>query len=185
MTGTADNPQESAPVRATPRARPITAETNPEDGRFPLENPKHEMYAQHLAKGMNADKAYAMAGFKPNRGNASVLKAKQSIKSRVAFLQHLSAERTATVVAIDKTWVLKQAVAGYELSAAHMVDESGAFVGAAANAASRFLGQAGDHVDVQAWKAAQDINLHITVDQAIARLESQVIEADYEVIADD
>jgi hypothetical protein len=50
------------------------------------------------------------------------------------------------------------------------------------NAAARALDMIGRHVDVQAFREAQDINVHITVDQAIARLESQAIEADYEVL---
>lgn len=52
-----------------------------------LQNQRHEAFAQALAKGKTADEAYAQAGFKPNRGNAATLKAKQSILDRVAELQ--------------------------------------------------------------------------------------------------
>src|SRR5690606_14610919 len=48
---------------------------------------KHERMAQALAKGLNADKAYAAAGYKPNRGNAARLNANESIRGRVAELQ--------------------------------------------------------------------------------------------------
>lgn len=48
-----------------------------------LPNQRHEAFAQALAKGKTADEAYALAGFKPNRGNAATLKAKQSILDRV------------------------------------------------------------------------------------------------------
>jgi phage terminase small subunit len=58
-----------------------------------LKNPKHERFAQELAQGKNADKAYQDAGFKPNRGNACTLKAKQSVLDRVAELQQRCAER--------------------------------------------------------------------------------------------
>jgi phage terminase small subunit len=59
-----------------------------------LENPKHERFAQELAKGKTADEAYQNAGYKPNRGNATTLKANQSILDRVAEIQDRSAIRT-------------------------------------------------------------------------------------------
>lgn len=49
-----------------------------------LPNARHERFAQELAKGKTADEAYENAGFKPNRGNAATLKAKQSIQDRVS-----------------------------------------------------------------------------------------------------
>lgn len=58
-----------------------------------LPNPRHESFAQALAKGKTADEAYALAGFKPNRGNAATLKAKQSILDRVAELQQKGAKK--------------------------------------------------------------------------------------------
>lgn len=51
-----------------------------------LENPRYEAFALNLAKGMVDHKAYEEAGFKPNRGNASRLKANENIQSRVAEL---------------------------------------------------------------------------------------------------
>lgn len=59
-----------------------------------LKNARHEKFAQSLAKGKTADEAYTDAGFKPNRGNATRLKANESIASRVAELQAKGAERT-------------------------------------------------------------------------------------------
>jgi len=59
-----------------------------------LDNPRHERFAQGLAKGMSADAAYEQAGFKPNRGNASTLKANQSVKDRVAELQERAEAKT-------------------------------------------------------------------------------------------
>jgi phage terminase small subunit len=173
------------PVHADIDAIPGSDDVNTLDPRFPLPVPRHEMFAQTLAKGTSQYNAYISAGYSPDRGGASRLAAKPSIKARVAHLQQLSADMTATVMAIDKSYVLRQAVKLHELSMSHTVDENGGFVGSAANAASRTLGQIGEHVDVQAWKAAQDINVHITVDQAIARLESQAIEADYTDVTED
>lgn len=58
-----------------------------------LRNARHEAFAQALAKGKTADEAYALAGFKPNRGNAATLKAKQSILDRLAELQAKGAKK--------------------------------------------------------------------------------------------
>ena len=58
-----------------------------------LSNPRHESFSQALAKGKTADEAYAQAGFKPNRGNAATLKAKQSIQDRVAEIVGRIAEK--------------------------------------------------------------------------------------------
>ncbi len=63
-----------------------------------LTNQRHEDFAQGLAKGMTADAAYAAAGYKPNRGNATVLKANQSIKDRVAELQERGAKRAEITI---------------------------------------------------------------------------------------
>lgn len=63
-----------------------------------LDNPRHEMFAQALASGKTADEAYTTAGFKPNRGNAATLKAKQSISDRVAEIQAIAAERAAVTI---------------------------------------------------------------------------------------
>ncbi len=63
-----------------------------------LPNARHERFAQGLAKGLSGDEAYNAAGYKPNQNNASRLKAKESIRSRVAFLQGAAAERNAVTV---------------------------------------------------------------------------------------
>lgn len=59
-----------------------------------LDNPKHELFAQALAKGKTADEAYCAAGYRSNRGNACTLKANQSIADRVA---DILAKAAATV----------------------------------------------------------------------------------------
>src|SRR5262249_21360186 len=51
-----------------------------------LRNPRHEIVAQELAKGATADAAYRAAGYKPDRGHASRLASKGSIRARVAGL---------------------------------------------------------------------------------------------------
>lgn len=69
-----------------------------------LSNPKHELFAQELAKGKTADEAYQLAGYKPNRGNAATLKANQNISDRVAEIL----ERAATRVEITQAKVLEE-----------------------------------------------------------------------------
>jgi hypothetical protein len=63
-----------------------------------LPNARHEQFAQQLAQGKDADEAYALAGYKPNRGNAATLKAKQSISARVTQLQAKAAKKVAVSV---------------------------------------------------------------------------------------
>lgn len=79
-----------------------------------LPNPKHELFAQELAKGVTATDAYVTAGFKPNRHNAAGLAQKQHISERV---QELLAKREmmdgqATAKAIEKLAITKEAVLG-------------------------------------------------------------------------
>src|SRR5690606_2363866 len=74
-----------------------------------LPNPRHESFAQALAKGKTADEAYALAGYKPNRGNAATLKANQSILDRVAELQQRAADK-AEWTAADRLRTLAEIV---------------------------------------------------------------------------
>lgn len=64
-----------------------------------LTNPKHERFAQLLAKGKTADEAYAEAGYKPHRGNAATLRANQSVSDRLSELLERAAVRTEITVA--------------------------------------------------------------------------------------
>lgn len=79
-----------------------------------LLNPKHERFAQELAKGKAADESYALAGFSPNRGNASVLKHKQNILNRVSEIlserESVHAQSTADAIkstSLTKEWVIE------------------------------------------------------------------------------
>jgi phage terminase small subunit len=63
-----------------------------------LSNPRHERYAQELAKGKTADEAYRLAGYSENRGNATRLKANESVLKRVAELLGKGAELAAVTV---------------------------------------------------------------------------------------
>ena len=72
-----------------------------------LKNAKHELFAQGLFKGLTVDKAYAEAGFKPNRGNATRLKANENIQVRLDELQSKASEK-AEWSAADRLAALKR-----------------------------------------------------------------------------
>lgn len=64
-----------------------------------LENPRHEKYAQGIAAGETKDRAYQLAGFKPNRGNATRVAARPEIKARVAELVEQAAANASKTLA--------------------------------------------------------------------------------------
>jgi phage terminase small subunit len=64
----------------------------------PLDNPKHEAFAQAIAKGKTADEAYALAGYKPNHGNATRLKSNEAIRNRVAVIGARAAEKAEITI---------------------------------------------------------------------------------------
>jgi hypothetical protein len=66
-----------------------------------LANPKHETFAQAVARGSSAAAAYVEAGYKENRHNAATLARKQHILTRVTELQEeqLSIHQQATAQA--------------------------------------------------------------------------------------
>lgn len=84
----------------------------------PLDNPKHERFAQELAKGKTADEAYAVAGYAPDRGNASRLTANDSVATRVAAIQERAAVRAEITVASITENLMRLAKKGEDLSEA-------------------------------------------------------------------
>lgn len=65
-----------------------------------LSNPKHERFAQELAKGKSANEAYVLAGYAENDGNSIRLKGNERILARVAELLGRVAVRAELTVAI-------------------------------------------------------------------------------------
>lgn len=65
-----------------------------------LKNPKHERFAQEVAKGKSANQAYAIAGFKKSTTNAARLNANEPIRMRIEELLAKSAQKAG--VTIDK-----------------------------------------------------------------------------------
>lgn len=64
----------------------------------PLENARHEKFAQELAKGASACAAYVEAGYKANDGNAIRLKGNERIAARVEELKGAAAERAVITI---------------------------------------------------------------------------------------
>jgi phage terminase small subunit len=63
-----------------------------------LKNPRHERFAQALAKGMTADEAYQEAGYKPSRPNASRLRAIENVSARIVEIQGKAANRAELTI---------------------------------------------------------------------------------------
>ena len=59
-----------------------------------LSNPKHELFAQELAKGNSATEAYVMAGYSESRSAASRLSTNVNIVARMAEIQSRAVIRT-------------------------------------------------------------------------------------------
>lgn len=121
-----------------------------------LSNPKHERFAQELAKGKSAEESYALAGFSPNRGNASVLKHKQNILDRVSEIlderESIHAQATAEAIkatALTKAWVIETLMENVAkaMQAKAMTDDEGntigefQYQGSVANKALELLGK--------------------------------------------
>lgn len=86
-----------------------------------LSNPRHERFAQELAKGKTADDAYVTAGYKENRHNASTLRTNQTISNRVTEIQSRAAARvevTRASLILEAEEVRVAAMAAGQLSAA-------------------------------------------------------------------
>ena len=64
-----------------------------------LENRKHELFAQALAKGESASAAYVAAGYSQNDGNAIRLKGNEKVIARVSELQERAAIKVEKTVA--------------------------------------------------------------------------------------
>jgi phage terminase small subunit len=83
-----------------------------------LENARHERFAQALAKGETADAAYVIAGYEENRGNATRLKANESVEARVAEILERAAMRAEITVAGISERLLMIAEKGEKLAEA-------------------------------------------------------------------
>jgi hypothetical protein len=86
-----------------------------------LENQRHEIFAQEIAKGKTISESYVLAGFKPNRANAARLKAKESVRQRILELGQAGAAAAKVTVEslINELEAARQQATDYrQLSAA-------------------------------------------------------------------
>ena len=63
-----------------------------------LDNPRHERFAQELAKGNSATAAYELAGYTPDRPNALRLTTNDGVAKRVQELQAKGAARAEITI---------------------------------------------------------------------------------------
>ena len=75
-----------------------------------LDNPKHERFAQELAKGKCQSEAYAAAGYAPSEPNASRLTRNDKVQARVSEIQERAAIRTEISVARITEHLMRLAV---------------------------------------------------------------------------
>jgi phage terminase small subunit len=71
-----------------------------------LKNPKHEKYAELLAKGIGQGEAYEMVGYQKNDSHASRLARTGKIEARVAELRERTIAKVVEKTAISRIWVL-------------------------------------------------------------------------------
>lgn len=98
-----------------------------------LSNPKHELFAQELAKGKSATDAYVEAGYAPNQPNASRLISNDMVQARLAELQNRVAIRTEVTAAslIEEAEAVRVAAmaAGQFAPAVAAIKEKGVLAG--------------------------------------------------------
>lgn len=63
-----------------------------------LTNPKHELFAQEVAKGATLERAYEKAGYQPSRKNAQRLRTNEGVSSRIEELLSQAAERAGVTI---------------------------------------------------------------------------------------
>jgi hypothetical protein len=93
-----------------------------------LTNPRHEAFAQTLARGISASAAYVEAGYKANRHNAAALAREEHIRTRVTELQEeqLAIHKQATAEAIANAKVtIESLIAEAEAARAKAMAEKG------------------------------------------------------------
>jgi hypothetical protein len=135
-----------------------------------LPNPRYEKFAQALARGAPATAAYVQAGYKANAGNASTLKANQSVSKRVAELQEeqLALHQQATVEAAANAKVtIESLIAEAEAARAKAMAEKGGAAAAvsALTAKAKLAGM---------WR--EKVDQHNTGTPAYERIERTIVE---------
>lgn len=86
-----------------------------------LSNPRHERFAQELAKGGSQVEAYGLAGYSPHDSAAARLFGNVRVQARVAELQERAAVRTEITIASITERLLAIATKGEATSDASML----------------------------------------------------------------
>jgi phage terminase small subunit len=130
-----------------------------------LPNARHERFAQELAAGKSADEAYIAAGYNENRGNATRLKANESVLKRVAELKSSAAERaviTAESLIAEAEEARKLAMElGQPAAAVAAIKEKGVLSGVRVEKAERRI--------VNDPRQLSDAELDAEIERALAR----------------
>jgi hypothetical protein len=135
-----------------------------------LKNPRHEAFAQALARGMSATAAYVEGGYKANRHNAAALAREEHIRTRVAELQEeqLAIHKQATAEAVANAKVtIESLIAEAEAARAKAMSEKGGAAAAvsALTAKAKLAGM---------WR--EKVDQHNTGSPAYERIERVIVE---------
>jgi hypothetical protein len=135
-----------------------------------LTNPRHEAFAQALARGMSASAAYRQVGFKPHRANAATLARKKHISVRVADLQEeqLAIHQQATAAAAANAKVtIETLIAEAEAARVKAMSEKGGAAAAvsALTAKAKLAGM---------WR--EKVDQHNTGSPVYERIERLIVE---------
>jgi hypothetical protein len=148
--------------------------------KMPIIKPdRHELFAQGLAVGLTQEKAYAEAGYRPNRGGASRLADNVNIINRVAELQARKVDR----LVLTKQYILDAAIENLEKALARKPikttdgdKESEVYVykPEAANAALKMLG-----AELNLFTDRQDVRIttnydHMSDEELARRMQESV-----------
>ena len=135
-----------------------------------LKNPRHEAFAQALARSMSASAAYVEGGYKANRHNAAALAREEHIRTRVTELQEeqLAIHKQATAEAVANAKVtIESLIAEAEAARAKAMSEKG---GAAA-AVSALTAKA---KLASMWR--EKVDQHNTGNPVYERIERVIVE---------
>lgn len=75
----------------------------------PLQNPKHELFAQERAKGVSASWAYVKAGYERHDGNAARLSGNERVAARIEELTSAGAKRAIAKIEATAEKTLREA----------------------------------------------------------------------------
>ena len=135
-----------------------------------LKNPRHEAFAQAVARGMSASAAYVEAGYKANRHNAAALAREEHIRTRVTEWQEeqLAIHKQATAEAVANAKVtIESLIAEAEAARAKAMSEKGGAAAAvtALTAKAKLAGM---------WR--EKVDQHNTGSPVYERIERVIVE---------